>query len=816
MMKMISAYKFLLWLISSTTCLIIVLSQYDPVDNYLIDCGSSQNVSFVNRVFVGDNFYPHVLLSTPFHITLKTKNSNDSILFQTVRIFNQTTSYSFPIKEQGRHWIRLHFFPFVNENYNLSSAKFSVSSQNFTLLKEFQPQSDPVVKEYNLNVTSDVLILTFTPFSNSSFAFINALEVFSIPNDLLPNGARAINLPTGLYRPFSANAMETTVRLSMGNEMVSIENDTLWRVWIPDGPYLMNKHFVEFKSDIKAVNYSRGWPSIYIAPPSVYGTVTMLRSEMDPNILANITWVLDVDPGFDYLIRLHFCDFITSQPERIFLKVYVNSLIVEENLDLSGETKSVFGAPYYLDFVVKSNDSTIRISIAPSTIFTSYANAILNGLEIMKISNPDGSLSSFDSQRPFSNPGFDSKSNLSSILGAVGGVCLALVVIIASMFFLVRKLRRRRVHVHVHSTSDAAVISDSKTWYQFAFATIEEATGNFSEGNVIGFGGFGRVYKGILKDGTLVAVKRGMSGSEQGMLEFRTEIEMLSLFRHRHLVSLIGYCDDHNEMIIIYEYMLNGTLRNHLYEGDYPSLNWRKRLEICIGSAKGLHYLHTGTTNAVIHRDVKSSNILLDENFMAKVSDFGISRNGPELDESHVSTAVKGSFGYLDPEYLTTRQLTEKSDVYSFGVVMLEVLCGRPVVDPSREKEMVNLVEWVMKMEKRGELEKVIDDRLLIKGDDVIKVESLRKFGEIAVKCLSEFGNDRPTMGNVLWNLESALRMQVGIDDEHANGKTTIEEEEEDEGIVFSTTSMGDLDGVGMSRVFSQMVKAEVRRIDDL
>ncbi|KAJ8542238.1 hypothetical protein K7X08_017104 [Anisodus acutangulus] len=792
-------------LVLSMLCLMTCSLKFDPVDNHLINCGSFENTTIGDRVFLADNLNSpqRVFVNTTLKSIPTTYSSN---LYQTARILNETSKFAFSIKKQGRVWIRLYFFPFLDEKFNLSSAKFSVSAQNYTLIKDFQPLNVPSVKEYTLNITSTSLVLTFMP-SASSFAFINALEVISLPDELIPVDAGTHNL--------MEQALETVARVNMGNVEVLPQNDTSWRSWESDERYLTSsRNLVQFVSRARAVNYTRGGgPSKNIAPPLVYGTATRLLSD-DPNTLANVTWSFDVDPGFEYFIRLHFCDIVSgyNDPNRVgsgdhdlIFNIFVNSQLASRYLDLKKKTLNIRGSPYYMDvFTRLENVHSIGISIGPADILNAYPEAFLNGLEIMKISNFKGSLDASDAEFQSLTP--TSKKNRTwLILGStIGGSIICIVLVLVSIL-----LCRNRTRAAVDdSTEDkeASMISKSNMGYQFPLVAVQEATDNFSESMVIGFGGFGKVYKGVLKDNTKVAVKRGFHQSQQGLSEFKTEVEMLSQFRHRHLVSLVGYCNEKDEMIIIYEYMENGTLKDHLYGSDVPNLSWTQRLEICIGSAKGLHYLHTGSQKAIIHRDVKSSNILLDENLRAKVSDFGLSKTGPEIDQTHVSTAVKGSFGYLDPEYLTRQQLTDKSDVYSFGVVMFEVLCGRPVIDPSLPKESVNLVECVMKCLRNGESEAIVDPRIAHE----VTPKSLTKFVYTAEKCLAEYGADRPTMGEVLWNLEYAMKLQGK--DEKKTEENEISDNQMDNSVLsteYSMGSMADIAGISMSKVFCQMVKSE-------
>ncbi|KAK6270614.1 hypothetical protein POUND7_007712 [Theobroma cacao] len=304
---------------------------------------------------------------------------------------------------------------------------------------------------------------------------------------------------------------------------------------------------------------------------------------------------------------------------------------------------------------------------------------------------------------------------------------------------------------------------------QFSLTEIKAATNNFHPKSLIGVGGFGNMFKGIVDDGNVVAVKRFRPDSARyAVSEFQNEVQLLCQLCHQHLVSLIGYCNDKDEKIVVFEFMNNGSLGDHLYGCGYDPLPWKQRLEICIGAASGLHYLHTGAKHAVIHRDVKSSNILLDDKWVSKFSDFGLSKMRPQP-SYNMSKALKkiesrtiGTLGYMAPEYAKRDELSEKCDVYSFGVVLFEVLCARKVFDLSLDKHEVNLVDWVRHFIGEGTIYNIIDPYL--KGR--IAPECFKIFVDIAYCCVSEEGDRRPEMGEVELMLELALEMQEKADSE--------------------------------------------------
>ncbi|KAJ0580050.1 putative protein kinase RLK-Pelle-CrRLK1L-1 family [Helianthus annuus] len=289
----------------------------------------------------------------------------------------------------------------------------------------------------------------------------------------------------------------------------------------------------------------------------------------------------------------------------------------------------------------------------------------------------------------------------------------------------------------------------------FSLAEIQYANENFHDKLVTGKGGFGTVYKGQITSEEVVhvvAIKRWNPLSTQGELRFRAEIDILRKCRHCHLVSLIGYCAYNEEKIVVYEYMPNGSLYHHLYQTSRP-LSWVQRLNIAIGAARGLDYLHTrvSTQHGVIHCDVKSSTILLDDNWEAVISDLGVSIIGPTWN-SYVGDDVKGTYGYLDPEYLMTGKLTYKTDVYAFGIVLFELLAGRRVLDGTYGDHR-RLAIWVQECVKEGNLDQMVDPR--IKGE--ISTKCLSRFAQIAERCVRNVSKERPTMSELVASLQALL-----------------------------------------------------------
>lgn len=406
---------------------------------------------------------------------------------------------------------------------------------------------------------------------------------------------------------------------------------------------------------------------------------------------------------------------------------------------------------------------------------------ILSGIEVLKLSNPDNNLAGMESfvelqgSMPTTQP---KKPMLLYSNNSIAKVLFfTLVLLNVAVFHL------KRVSDSTDGTRNTRSSILEHRCRQFSIDEIKSSTKCFNPEFSIGRGGFGIVYKGSIDGGTeTVAIKRRKSGSTQGDKEFGTEIGLLSKIKHLNLVSLIGYCNDDEERILVYQYMTQGTLADHLYKrkkhGKSNPISWETRLNIAIGAASGLYYLHS--RHRIIHRDVKSSNILLNNDWVAKISDFGLSKKGPATDSfSHITTEVKGTFGYLDPEYSSTRKLTEKSDVYAFGVVLFEILSGRPAVNMRLEEEQHCLAAWARYCIGEGKVDQLVDQNL----KKQITPACLKFYVRIAGRCLHNQSRRRPTMADVVKGLELALTLQQNQDPMEQL------EEDEDTGKLFRDQS---------------------------
>ncbi|TVT97383.1 hypothetical protein EJB05_57382, partial [Eragrostis curvula] len=305
--------------------------------------------------------------------------------------------------------------------------------------------------------------------------------------------------------------------------------------------------------------------------------------------------------------------------------------------------------------------------------------------------------------------------------------------------------------------SPGAALGFSKS--TFTYEELVRATDGFSDANLLGQGGFGYVHRGLLPNGKEIAVKQLKLGSGQGEREFQAEVEIISRVHHKHLVSLVGYCISGGKRLLVYEFVPNNTLEFHLHGKDRPTMEWPTRLKIALGAAKGLAYLHEDCHPKIIHRDIKASNILLDFKFEAKVADFGLAKFTSD-NNTHVSTRVMGTFGYLAPEYASSGKLTEKSDVFSFGVMLLELITGKRPVDTTQTYTDDSLVDWarplLMRALEDGEYDSLVDTRL---GKDFNPNEIARMIA-CAAACVRHSARRRPRMSQVVRALEGDVSLE--------------------------------------------------------
>ncbi|KAG2722808.1 hypothetical protein I3760_02G143700, partial [Carya illinoinensis] len=336
------------------------------------------------------------------------------------------------------------------------------------------------------------------------------------------------------------------------------------------------------------------------------------------------------------------------------------------------------------------------------------------------------------------------------IVASVIGGLLVLTLIVMAICWGIRRITKQGTGIDTESHMQNVSLNSLQR--QFTYSELLGITNNFER--ILGKGGFGTVYHGYI-DNTQVAVKMLSHSSVQGYQQFHSKVRLLMRVYHRNLTTLVGYCYEGTNMGLVYEYMANGDLEAHLSAGNAKTLTWEDRVRIATDAAQGLEYLHCGCKPPIVHRDVKTTNILLNENLHAKLADFGLSKIFPTDGGTHVSTVVAGTPGYLDPEYYITNWLTEKSDVYSFGVVLLEIITGRPVIE--RSEESTHVSQFVSSMLARGDIKNIADPRL--HGN--FNSNSVWRAVEIPMGCVSSTAAKRPTMSQVVADLKECMATEL-------------------------------------------------------
>ncbi|KAM1226460.1 hypothetical protein ACFX13_005921 [Malus domestica] len=597
---------------------------------------------------------------------------------------------------------------------------------------------------------------TLTGRIPGNFSNLPNLQRLSIANNSLSG-----SIPAALWQNRKLNATEKLIVELQNNDLTSVNGSTAVpqnvTVGLRGNPLCSNSSLDNFcgtesgdKNDSQiSINSTANCPSQACPPPFEYipeacfcGAPLLVEYRLK-------------SPGFtDFRpYKSTFEGYLTSGLDLDLDQLDITSFVWEKGPRLRISLKLF---PVYVD---KANNSHI--------FNTSEVKRVMTKFTSWKIPDSDVfgpyELLGFILLEPYkdvvalsSNSGLSKGALAGIILGTIAGA-VALSAIVSLLIFRKHLKDRHAISRRRHTSKSSIKIEGVKA---FTYGEMSTATNKFNSSAQIGQGGYGRVYKGTLADGTVVAIKRAQEGSLQGEKEFLTEIELLSPLHHRNLVSLVGYCDEEGEQMLVYEFMSNGTLRDHLSAArSKEPLGFEMRLRIALGSAKGILYLHTEANPPIFHRDIKASNILLDSKFIAKVADFGLSRLAPVPDfegtvPAHVSTVVKGTPGYLDPEYFLTHKLTDKSDVYSLGVVFLELLTGMQPISHGK-----NIVREVNIAFQSGMIFSVIDGRM-----GSYPSECVEKFLSLALKCCEDDTDARPSMAEVVRELENIWFMMPGSD----------------------------------------------------
>ncbi|KAJ4829907.1 hypothetical protein Tsubulata_025136 [Turnera subulata] len=686
-----------------------------------------------------------VLELRPLRNTTYVTESGSLVLFNRVDAGSMTNrKVRYPDDVYDRIW-----FPYNFNRWSILNTSQTVDYQGNS---EYQPPSVVMSTAATPTNASDPIIIDIQNRQNESMKMYYYMHFAEIVK-LQANQSRIFNISLngqpwyGLYTPkylYTETVYTTSPDDNQTNEIsiFKVGNSTL--------PPLLNALEAYYLVDLKQSPTDQGDVDAILSIKSTYGI--------------SRNWQGDPCAPEDYVWEDVTCSYNGTAPPRIIrLNLSAWGLLGEissefanlkslETLDLSnnnltGQVPDFFSPMQSLKVLnLSGNHLTGNI---PDNL---YARAQRGSLSLRVDDNPGLCQS-------VSCKGKSNNTAVKKVVASVAAVFVLVAVVVVALCIF-----RRRKHQVMTSNAAAHEPLEAKK-RQFAYSEVLSITNNFEK--IIGKGGFGIVYYGFL-EGTQVAVKMLSQSSAQGYKEFQAEVKLLLRVHHRNLTSLIGYCNEGVNLALIYEYMANGNLKQHLSglfmllwilflfltdAGAYPhTLDWETRIRIAVEAAQGLEYLHNGCKPPILHRDVKTTNILLNENFQAKLSDFGLSKTFQVESESHMTTVPVGTPGYLDPEYWGTNWLTEKSDVYSFGVVLLEIITSRAVIVKDNETNG-HISDWVRSVIERGDIRSIIDPKLRGNYD----VNSGWRVVELALSCVSSSPADRPFMNQVVTELNECF-----------------------------------------------------------
>ncbi|KAF8100325.1 hypothetical protein N665_0227s0057 [Sinapis alba] len=597
---------------------------------------------------------------------------------------------------------------------------------------------------------ADKIDLTYNNFykdSRTADCQKNAVNMFSSTSPLVANNYSNVSCLSNYICPKTFYGLH----INCGGTELTI-NGTKYDADMSDRPIFYDSRngwvssntgsFLDDDRPVKGATISTNTSELKIAEPSLYTHARL-------SAISVTYYALCLGEG-NYTVNLHFAEIMFSDSEtysslgRRFFDIYVQGKLEVKDFDIVNEAKGV-GRAVVKSFPVMITNGKLEIRLF-------WAGKGTQGIPLRGIYGPLISAVSVDPNFiPPKEDGTGGGSSIGVVVGAVVASTVFLVLLIGGILWWRGCLRPKSQMEKDFKNLDFQISS-------FSLKQIKVATDNFDPANKIGEGGFGPVHKGTLTDATVIAVKQLSSKSKQGNREFLNEIGMISALQHPHLVKLYGCCVEGDQLLLVYEYLENNSLARALFgpQETQIRLDWPTRQKICVGIARGLAYLHEESRLKIVHRDIKATNVLLDKELNPKISDFGLAKLD-EDENTHMSTRVAGTYGYMAPEYTMRGHLTDKADVYSFGVVALEIVHGRSNTSARSKAETFYLLDWVHVLREQNKLMEVVDSRL---GTDYNREEAMTMI-QIGILCTSQVASERPSMSTVVSMLEGQSTVDV-------------------------------------------------------